>query len=196
MKTKSAYSTLKNFLNLNLLLTDKDGPAVYLGIDPGASGAIGVVCGRHHVVVDIPMLKVERAGSTKAKKKTKTVFDVQEIVRLFRLFNPYKDRVCVILETAQVQVRGKGANAYNGFRVGCNYGMWPLFLAQKGYPVEEVQPGVWKRKMGLTSKDKEASRRKAIQLFPRASLSRKKDHDRAEALLLAEYLKRLQNGRV
>ena len=49
-----------------------------------------------------------------------------------------------------------------------------------------VRPAIWKRTLGL-GKDKEASRLKAIQLFPTADLRRKKDHGRAEALLLAYW---------
>lgn len=55
-----------------------------------------------------------------------------------------------------------------------------------------VPPQVWKRHYRLVRKDrdgKEDSRQLALQLFPNAapSLARKKDHDRAEALLLANY---------
>ena len=47
----------------------------------------------------------------------------------------------------------------------------------------------WKAKNIL----KERSRQKAIEIFPEAALSRKKDHNRAEALLIAEFAKRTQN---
>jgi crossover junction endodeoxyribonuclease RuvC len=73
--------------------------------------------------------------------------------------------------------------------------MWPLFLASKGSYVEEVVPTVWKKAMGLAGKDKEAARLKACGLFPHAGLSLKKDHNRAEALLLADYLRRRSNER-
>lgn len=51
-----------------------------------------------------------------------------------------------------------------------------------------VQPSVWKSVMGLT-KDKKKSLALARELFPMAAdlLTKVKDHDRAEALLLAEY---------
>lgn len=54
------------------------------------------------------------------------------------------------------------------------------------WDVDQVRPTVWKRALGL-GKDKEASRLKAMQLFPSADLRRKKDQGRAEALLLAVY---------
>lgn len=57
-----------------------------------------------------------------------------------------------------------------------------------------VSPQRWKRDMGLTS-DKEVCRNVAINLFPegKQNLDKKKHHNRAEALLLAEWLRR-QHG--
>jgi hypothetical protein len=50
--------------------------------------------------------------------------------------------------------------------------------------------------MGLSGpeKGKESARLRAMQLFPTADLRHKKDHGRAEALLLAVYLRRQQGG--
>jgi hypothetical protein len=188
---------------------------VYLGIDPGADGAIGLLCGRLYAVVDIPTFLVGRTRSkklsaeetartgkkTKTSKGTKTLFDHQGILELFRAMRPIKDRICVCLEEAQVQVKGKGCNAYSGYRVGVGYAIWPLYLASRGWPVEEVTPGVWKQRMGLqgvkgepSAQAKERSRRKALGMFPKASLKLKQDHNRAEAMLLAEYLRREREG--
>lgn len=181
---------------------------IFIGIDPGASGAIGLLCGRVATAVDIPTIKVDRLRTkklseaeqlatgrkTKSSKGSTTKFNYPLIVRLFRILKPVKERLVVALEQGQIQVRGKGANAYNGFRVGVAYGIWPLFLAQKGYDVEEFAPGAWKTRMGLAGKDKEASRAKALGLWPKAPLLRKQDHDRAEALLLAEHCRRTRGG--
>jgi hypothetical protein len=52
-----------------------------------------------------------------------------------------------------------------------------------------VEPRVWKRVMGVTS-DKLTSLALARSLWPEAPLARVKDHGVAEALLLAEYLRR------
>jgi crossover junction endodeoxyribonuclease RuvC len=167
-----------------VLNAEKAKDEVFVGIDPGADGAIGLLCGKRAVAVDIPTIKVKRAGGNK------TVFNYSEIVRLFSHLKRVRDRVHVCLEQAQIQVGGKGANAYTAFRVGVAYGIWPLFLAVKGYATEETYPQAWKRKMGLRGTDKEASRHKAIGLFPTADLRLKKHHNRAEALLIAEFHRR------
>lgn len=174
------------------------GDTIYVSIDPGADGAIGFLCRQDFAVVDIPTVTVRRAGKTKkGNPKTTEAFDLPGIVRIFRQLNPARERVRVCLEKAQVMVKGKGSSlVYTAFRVGVGYGMWPLFLALKGYSVEEATPSVWKKAMGLAGKDKGDSLHMARGLWPQAPLARKQDHNRAEALLLGEYYRRKTTGRL
>lgn len=168
---------------------------VFVGIDPGAEGAIGFLCGNHAHYEDIPTFKTERAGKkADGSSKTKTMFDYQAIAELFVELRPFRNQVRVCVEEAQVQIKGKGANAYTAFRVGVGFGMWPLFLTANGFSTEVVAPRPWKMAMGLGGKDKEYSRMKAASMFPNVKLTRKADHNRAEALLLAEYLRRKTYG--
>lgn len=185
---------------------------VYIGVDTGAEGAIGIVCGKRAVVVDIPTYKLERRYTKKLNKKErlktgkktksvkgeKTVFDYQGIVAIFRALKPVKDRIHICVEEAQIMVKsrggGKGAggqNAYGAYRVGFGYGLFPLYITSRGWPAEYPVPFTWKNEMGLKGKDKNYSLRKAKNLFPGVPLPRKKDHNRAEALLLAQYMKKL-----
>lgn len=190
---------------------------VYMGIDPGAEGAIGFLCGRAYCVVDIPAFVVGRTGSKKLSeaeqartgKKTKvvhgskTLFDYDATVTLLRLVKPIKERIFVALEEGQVQVMGRGSNAYTGFRVGVAYGMWPLYLASRGWAREEFKPSKWKLAMGIKApkgekptRTKERSRMKALREFPKAKpeLARKSDHNRAEALLLTLHARKEREG--
>jgi len=68
------------------------------------------------------------------------------------------------------------------------YGILKCALVANSVPYKEVLPKTWKKDLGLSS-DKEQSRRLAIQMFPQLKdkLKRKKDHGRAEALLLLYY---------
>jgi len=179
---------------------------IYVGIDPGVSGAIALLCGPHYRVLDMPVFKVGRVYQRKLKKpasaagpKTRTVhgetryFDLPMIVDVFRALRAVRERVHVCVEVAQPMVRGKGGNnPRTAYQVGVGFGMWPLFLQAKnhGYGRTEVDPVIWKKAMGLTGKDKNASRKQAQALFPKAPLGRVEDHGRAEALLLAEYARR------
>lgn len=182
---------MDNFIDKIATVSD----LVFVGIDPGAEGAVGFLCGNHAHYEDIPTYKTERAGKkSDGSSKMKTMFDYGAIAELFDRLKPHRSRFRVCVEEAQVQIKGKGANAYTAFRVGVGFGMWPLFLAAGGFSCEVVAPRPWKMAMGLAGKDKEYSRMKAATMFPDVKLTRKADHNRAEALLLAEYLRRRSYG--
>jgi hypothetical protein len=75
------------------------------------------------------------------------------------------------------------------FKFGIAFGGIIGVFAALESPVRLVAPTVWKRHFGLAGADKEASRALAIHTFPACAnhFSRKKDHNRAEAALLAAY---------
>lgn len=204
-ESRSSIEELDEFV----LAVEGRDDTIYMGIDPGFTGAIGLLCGRRQFVLDIPTIasKVRRrrpigprkrvAGGPKSRVVlcTVTSYDYAGIVEVFRGLRPIKRRVAGCLEIPHAGAGIKGVMAIQA--QGAGYGMWPLFLFSRGYSLLEVDPSVWKRAMGLSGKDKNVSRSKAVQLFPRAGprLSRVKDHNRAEALLLAEYLRRVHRGK-
>jgi crossover junction endodeoxyribonuclease RuvC len=76
------------------------------------------------------------------------------------------------------------------FGFGSTYGALKMALVARGIPYTIITPQTWKKAAGIPAgAGKEASRRRALQLFPdqAASLSRKKDHARAEAMLIAYF---------
>jgi crossover junction endodeoxyribonuclease RuvC len=163
---------------------------VYVGIDPGVSGAIGIIMGKRVFSMNIPVKKI------KVNKKNRKIFDHDLIIKIFDLLEEYEETMTVMLETGQLLWN----TAFASFSIGVSYGMWPLFLKSKGFNFKEVVPQVWKKQMGLISKKKgavakkEQSRTKALKLFPELDLKFKKDHDRAEAILLAVYARHLDKG--
>lgn len=75
------------------------------------------------------------------------------------------------------------------FSFGTSYGA-VLGLAQRlKSPLVLVTPAKWKKDLGLTS-NKNDSLEMARNLWPTAPLARKKDNGRAEALLIAEWLRK------
>jgi hypothetical protein len=74
-------------------------------------------------------------------------------------------------------------------------GVWLGLLAALALPHTRVRPALWKRVMGV-GKDKEQARLRAMQLYPDADLRRRKDHNRAESILLAVYGRRVHTGAV
>jgi len=100
------------------------------------------------------------------------------------LFGVRKNRAGVM---EQVQLQG----AASLFNFGRAYGVPEGILAALGIRVTFVQPREWKKVFRLDA-DKEKSRKRATELFPQAAdqWRFKKDADRAEAALLAEYGRR------
>jgi len=164
---------------------------IFIGIDPGSEGAIGLIHpnkASRHTAVDIPTVQMETSKKTKKGNKAKrTVYDIGQIWQYFEIIKEWRHRVVICLEKTQSQPQDTPLTAYS---MGAAYNMWPLFLHSHGLVMEDIIPSVWKRKMGLLKQDKEASRLAAQKLFPMAPLSRKGDHNRAEALLIAEAIRR------
>lgn len=185
---------------------------VFVGIDPGANGGIAFLCGKRACVVSIPVVEVARVRTVKIKrpkgyvrqkgdKKTKTVhgkttkFVLKDICKLFKALRPVRRRVHTAVEVAAASRKGGGANNLRiAHMTGAGFGMWPLFLCSKGFKRKplEIRSQEWKKELKLIGEDKTASRALAAKLWPKlkATMTRVKDDGRAEALLIAEALRR------
>lgn len=170
----------------------QSGQDIIIGIDPGFSGALAFLCGsRTYRVIDMPV--IETTVMRKGKKQKGHEFDFNGICSAFQPLKLIKDSiVAVAIEQPPIMI--KFGSAYAQIMINRAHAIWPLFLYAKGLPVENVSPVIWKKGFGLLKKDKEDSRKLAQSLFPKAPLSMKKDHGRAEALLIAEHIRRVHNG--
>ena len=154
----------------------------YIGIDPGLSGAVGVVSANGVWAYDTPVLWVE------GKRK-------YHAGAMALLLKPFVDVECLVVLEAVHSMPKQGVAS--SFTFGEGLGMWKGIVAAFELPLELPSPQRWKKEiMADMGRDKDASILKAIQLFPTiaSQLSRKKDDGRAEALLLAEYGRRLRKG--
>jgi crossover junction endodeoxyribonuclease RuvC len=157
---------------------------MYIGIDPGLSGALAALAADGALVAlhDTPVLTLRTSRGNRQE------YDISGIAVLLQ---PYAGPSAhVIIEEAQA-MPGQGVRSM--FTTGYGFGIWMGLIGAFGLPHTRVRPATWKRALGL-GKDKEQARRRAMQLFPGASLRRKKDHGRAEALLLAYYYGRMTAG--
>lgn len=138
-----------------------------IGIDPGLTGAVAVLGGHGELVrlVDTPLLDGRYA--------------INEMPHCLQGL----DDGLAVLEEAQA-MRGDGV--VSAFKNGVGFGLWLGILEAFNIPTCRVRPADWKRTLHLTS-DKGLSLALARRYYPQASLARKKDHGRAEALLLAYY---------
>lgn len=143
---------------------------VLIGIDPGLTGAIAIITPQRGIdLYDTPILHIGK----------KNVFNAAGMAELLNMF----DNAFVTIESVHA-MPAQGVTSM--FNMGKGYGIWLGIMAAYHIPYREVAAATWKKHYQLT-KDKELSRYRAIQLHPEAAarLARKKDHGRAEALLLA-----------
>ena len=186
MKEKDGYAQLQEFLQ-SLPKEDKEFLTLYVGIDPGATGAIAFLHptnSRKSISVDIPTVRIAMSRKTASGNLSyRTQTDLGSLWDIFPACKPLWHKLFVVIEHQQPIPRD---TALTGFTVGKNFGMWPLFLYSHGIVHDTIRPVKWKKAQGLIKQDKEAARLRAQKLFPNASLNRKKDHNRAEALLIVE----------
>lgn len=152
---------------------------IYVGIDPGLDGAVAVLNAKGELndVIDTPTLLVE--GGAKKKRK----FVLQSMVDI--LENCENDTIAAIEQVGVMPDQG----TVSAFCFGEGYGMWQGILAALGIPTHLVRPQVWKEAtMDGMGKEKDASRLRVLQLYPRADVQLKKHHGRADAILIARWL--------
>jgi len=152
---------------------------VTLGIDCGLNGAIAVlVDGQLLSVHDMPTLTVD------INKKSKRQVSPNLLAHLIESIKP--DQAIVERPAARP---GQGVTAMFGF--GRSLGVVEGVLAGLSVPVTYVAPSTWTKAMGKAA-GKDASRQRAIELFPAMSehFKRVKDDGRADAALIAHWGKR------
>jgi crossover junction endodeoxyribonuclease RuvC len=144
-----------------------------LGIDPGTGAyAVPDADGSLVAVNDLPIIRSGKLGWIDAEAFTSQLLEIRGGTEL---------RATV--ERVHAMPRN-GSQA--AFSQGATLGSVLAALQALRARIELVTPQSWKRSYGLKS-DKAASLDRARLLFPAADLDRKRDHNRAEALLIAHY---------
>ena len=145
---------------------------IYIGIDPGTSGALAVIelgCISH-------VLSFEKV----------TERDIIET--LTDLVNEYGDTFAALESVHAMPKQGVSST----FKFGKAYGFIRGVLLAVGIPFEDVTPQTWQRELKcLTKGDKNVSKAKAQQLFPGVKVTNKT----ADSVCLAEYARRLWHQR-
>jgi crossover junction endodeoxyribonuclease RuvC len=153
----------------------------YLGIDPGASGAIALYRPHGRVLVrDMPTHTV-----TIANRKARRI-DAHALADIIAGWNDAFAIAGAVIEqvTASPQM-----GVTSAFAFGEAFGMAKQAVAGCRIPVQMVRPQEWKAHFKLIGKDKDESRLRASQLLPADAQmwERKMDDGRAEAALLAIF---------
>jgi hypothetical protein len=157
---------------------------VILAIDPGLNGAYALLNGPLVVALDhIPVHKTQHGKTAKIRSE----------LNLHGLRDMWGSHciTCAYLERVSAMPR-QGVTSMFRFAEAAG-GLYGL-LVGLGIPVTFVRPQVWQRFHGIGGVP-DAARQRAVQLYPTMSamLSRKKDDQRADALLIASYGASLSN---
>ena len=152
-----------------------------IGIDPGISGSICFF--QDGKIIDV----VEMPTMTDGKKNKKQVNGSQifnEISK--RIRNLDKKEIKVIIEQVSA-MPGQGVTSM--FNFGQSFGILKGICSAMQLPMYFVRPAKWKKYFNLINSEKDASRTKAIEIFPyfASQLSRKKDSNKADAILIASF---------
>ena len=151
-----------------------------IGIDPGISGSI---CffenGKILEVIEMPLM-------TEGKKNKKQVNGAQIYNEFLKRINIKDDEIRVVIEQVSA-MPGQGVTSM--FNFGQSYGILKGICSAMQLPMFFVRPAKWKKYFNLINSQKDASRTKAIEIFPYFStqLSKKKDSNKADAILIASF---------
>ena len=152
-----------------------------IGIDPGISGSICFLDnGKILDVIEMPIM-------TDGKKNKKQVNGSQvynEISKRIKQFE--KNQIRVVIEHVSA-MPGQGVTSM--FNFGQSFGILKGICSAMQLPMYFVRPAKWKKHYNLINSDKDASRTRAIEIFPYFSshLSKKKDSNKADAILIANF---------
>lgn len=167
-------------------------PQIVLGIDPGITGGLGWVSwdGKQRGVSDAPRAAV----ATTANRKYDQVVMVQMVKKAIADNKGRRLRAAAAMELVHTM---PGDGVVGSFSFGFGFAMWQGILATLEVPVRFVDPRRWQKEMGMEPTNdrrqrKTNSRLAAMKFFPelRELFCRVKDDGRAEALIMAEWLRR------
>ena len=152
-----------------------------IGIDPGISGSICFL--EDGKILDV----LEMPTMAEGKKNKRQVNGSQIYNEILERVSKNKEHdIRVIIEQVSA-MPGQGVTSM--FNFGQSFGILKGICSAMQLPMYFVRPAKWKKYFGLINSEKDASRTKAIEMFPyfSAQLSKKKDINKADAILIASF---------
>ena len=154
---------------------------IIVGIDPGIAGAICFFSNGNVIdVIDMPTM----AEGKKNKKQVNGRQIYNEITLIKNKF--MNEKMSVIVEQVSA-MPGQGVTSM--FNFGQSFGIIKGICSAMQLSLFFVRPAKWKKYFNLINSEKDASRTRAIEIFPYFStqLSKKKDANKADAILIASF---------
>ena len=152
---------------------------IVFGIDPGVSGALSIYENKKlKEVIDMPTM-------SEGKKNKKQINAAQLSLEIKKRINGSSETAVVIEHVTAMP--GQGVTSI--FNFGQSFGVIKGICSALTLPIYFVRPVKWKKHFNLIGSSKDASRTKAIELFPSFSndMAKKKDANKADAILIGRY---------
>ncbi len=152
-----------------------------IGIDPGISGAI---CffedGQVKEIIDMPVM-------AEGKKNKRQINGPQTYNEILRRINKFQKKDIIVVIEQVSAMPGQGVTSM--FNFGQSFGVLKGICSAMQLSMFFIRPAKWKKYFSLIKTEKDASRTKVIEIFPYISseLSRKKDSNKADAVLIASF---------
>jgi crossover junction endodeoxyribonuclease RuvC len=152
---------------------------IIIGIDPGISGAISIIENKK-------ILEVYDTPTMIDGKKNKRQINSAQVTNIIKERLNENKEIVVVVEHVNA-MPGQGVTSM--FNFGQSFGVIKGICAALSLPIYFVRPTKWKKHFNLIKTNKDASRTKVIETYPEISskLHRKKDSNRADAILIALY---------
>ena len=152
-----------------------------IGIDPGLSGGIAVLD-------DLKIFDVYDMPIMSEGKKNKNQLNSAQLVNIIKKNIISNGDTFLIVEQVSA-MPGQGVTSM--FNFGQTFGSIKGICAALNLPIFFVRPAKWKKHFDLINSSKDASRTKVIEMYPSISsrLSKKKDVNKADAILIARYFR-------
>mgnify|MGYP000551269370 CR=1 FL=1 len=152
---------------------------IIIGIDPGLSGGIAILeNNKVKTLFDMPVMP--------EGKKNKRQLNSAQLAKLIKDSLKGYAEFSVVVEQVNA-MPGQGVTSM--FNFGQTFGAIKGICAALGLPIFFVRPSKWKKHFELINSSKDASRTKAIEMYPSLSdqLSKKKDVNKSDAILIARF---------
>jgi len=152
-----------------------------IGIDPGISGSLCFF--RDGKILDL----IEMPNMPDGKKNKRQVNGAQIYNEIFsRIGGLNREEIKIVIEQVSA-MPGQGVTSM--FNFGQSFGVIKGICSAMQLSMYFVRPAKWKKYFNLINSQKDASRTKAIEIFPYISsqLARKKDANKADAILIASF---------
>ena len=153
--------------------------SAYVGIDPGSTGAIAFLGENEEflAIIDYP-------GSS------------SELWMVLQDLKAIQVNLAILEQVHSMPKQGVATT----FKFGTNFGIWQMACSAMEWPTELITPQRWRKILDSSvplKPEKEDLRQYALRKWPEASnyLKRKKDHGRAEAMIMSMYAKLKMMGK-